>query len=239
MVLKSKEKNIHKFKPTLLALLFNPLYIERRGLYFCIKKNAHYLNGRMLDLGCGSKPYSQLFLVEEYVGVDIKNPVHPEDDMNVDIFYDGKRLPFKDNFFDSVLSTQVFEHVEDIGLTLNEIRRVTKKGGRCLFTVPFAWPEHGMPYDFRRYSVEGLKILLKNKGFEVIKIQKTTNFAESLFQLMCIFFSELLDTKIMSINLLLRIIFVFPLTCLGLLLGKLTNFKNNLYLGTVVVLEKS
>ena len=45
------------------------------------------LNGVLLDFGCGSKPYSSLFKVDEYNGVDFENEGHPHDNEQIDIFF--------------------------------------------------------------------------------------------------------------------------------------------------------
>ena len=98
-----------------------------------------------MDFGCGTKPYRTFFQVEEYVGVDFENPGHPHDNEQIDIFYDGKNIPLPDGYFDSVLSSEVFEHVFNIDEVLAEINRVMKSDGKLLITCPFAWNEHEVP----------------------------------------------------------------------------------------------
>jgi SAM-dependent methyltransferase len=67
-----------------------------------------------------------------------------------------------DASFDAVMCNQVLEHVVDPALTLSEIRRVLKPGGILLLSVPFIYCEHGMPYDFRRFTAGGLEALLRD-----------------------------------------------------------------------------
>ena len=76
--------------------------------------------------------------MEEYIGIDVDQSGHPHDNEDIDIFYDGKRIPFSDNYFDSVLSSEVFEHVFNLNELMMEISRVTKKGGKLLITVKYA-----------------------------------------------------------------------------------------------------
>ena len=64
-----------------------------------------------MDFGCGSKPYHSILQVEEYIGVDFHNEGHPHDNEQIDVFYDGEKLPFENSYFDSVLCSEVFEHV--------------------------------------------------------------------------------------------------------------------------------
>jgi SAM-dependent methyltransferase len=230
--------SLHKFRPTFLSLLFNPYFIERSRLFYFIKKNSHYMCGRMLDFGCGAKPYKSLFQVREYIGLDVENSGHSHVLESIDVFYDGVRIPFKNNYFDSVLSSQVFEHVQDVDSSLREISRVVKKGGRCLFTVPFLGPEHEMPNDYRRYTCGGVEKLLLAHGFKIITLQRTTNFIESWFQLICIFISKIFYSKCLILNLILKLVFVFPFTLLGLVVGYLIRFDTSLYLDSVILAEK-
>ena len=106
---------------------------------------------RVLDFGCGSKPYENLFInIDEYVGCDIEVSGHDHLDSKIDYFFDGKNLPFIDDRFDSVVSFEVFEHIFNLPEILKEINRVTKTSGNILISVPFAWGEHEVPYDFAR-----------------------------------------------------------------------------------------
>ena len=149
------------FRPTILGLFINPFYFVRSSIYRSIKKNAHELSGKILDFGCGNKPYQHLFKYEKYIGIDIKQDGHNHKEEPIDIYYDGKNIPFKNEHFNSCFSSQVFEHVFDLEYSLREIHRVLKPNGKCLFIVPFVWDEHEAPYDFARYSSFGLIHLLK------------------------------------------------------------------------------
>jgi len=131
---------------------FHPYYFIRKGLADHIQLHASQIKGKLLDFGCGSKPYQSLFSVDEYIGIDFKNEGHPHDGDQIDFYYDGKTIPFEDNHFDSVLSTEVFEHIFNLGDVLNELNRVLKHGGKMLITCPFVWIEHEMPHDFARYT---------------------------------------------------------------------------------------
>ncbi len=162
------------FNPGFIGIFINPFFFIRRGLVNGIRKYSKQLDGNLLDFGCGSKPYKKFFNVEKYYGVDIIDRGHPHEQEleEIDVYYDGKRLPFKDEAFDSLFSSEVFEHIFNLEDILNELRRVLKKEGRALFTVPFVWDEHEIPYDFGRYSSYGIKHLLEKNGFKVIRFGK-------------------------------------------------------------------
>jgi SAM-dependent methyltransferase len=170
------------FFPTWIGIFLNPFYFARAGLAEAMVRYAVLLEGRLLDVGCGTKPYEGLFGVSEYVGLDIDNEGSRERAI-ADEFYDGKTFPFGDQEFDAVLCNQVLEHVFNPDEFLREIHRVLKPGGKLLLTVPFVWDEHEQPVDYARYSSYGLKALLVRNGFEIIRHEKLGADVSILFQL--------------------------------------------------------
>ena len=140
------------FYPDAFGMFINPFFFARRGLMKAMKAAAPKVAGRILDVGCGTKPYKSLFTFTEYIGVDIENPGHDHSLEDIDIYYDGKTLPFDKESFDSVISNQVFEHVFNPPEFLTEIHRVLKPDGKLLLTVPFVWDKHEQPYDFFRFT---------------------------------------------------------------------------------------
>src|SRR5262249_21926719 len=61
-------------------------------------------------------------------------------------------LPFADDSFDAVICSEVLEHTRHAETVVAELRRVCKPGGLLYVTSPFAFPEHGVPYDFQRLT---------------------------------------------------------------------------------------
>src|SRR5690349_19920443 len=114
------------FNPGLLGVFTNPYYFARRGLFLGVKKYASQINGEVLDVGCGKKPYRKLFSTDTYIGIDIENPGHDHADENIDVYYDGKTFPFPESRFDAVISSEVFEHVFNPEDFLLEVNRVLK-----------------------------------------------------------------------------------------------------------------
>lgn len=172
-----------RFNPGFIGFFINPFFIIRLGLYRGINSSAKLLRGRLLDFGCGSKPYRKLFEVEEYVGLDIEESGNHKQHKSVDVFYDGTVIPFENETFDSVFTSEVFEHVFNLDEVIQELNRVLKINGKILVTVPFVWDEHEIPYDFGRYSSYGIKYTMEKHGFEIISLHKTSNFVLSIFQL--------------------------------------------------------
>ena len=171
-----------------LPRINHPLYFIRIALYRGIKEQANQLKGILLDFGCGQKPYKSLFNVDKYIGIDYDNPGHDHKNEEIDVIYDGKNIPFDNEYFDSVLCSEVFEHLFDIEHTLQEIHRVLKKGGKLLITCPFVWNEHEIPHDYARYTVFALEHLFAKYKFNVISIKKGGNFIKTITQLRVLYF---------------------------------------------------
>ena len=149
------------FQPGFFSIFFNPFFFIRRSLFRNIRRSAPLLKGKLLDFGCGRKPYENLFSVEEYIGVDIEESGHNHSLSRVDVYYDGEHIPFPDETFDSLFCSEVFEHVFEPEPLLREVNRVLKNGAVGLITVPFCWNEHELPFDYARYTSAGLQALLE------------------------------------------------------------------------------
>lgn len=134
-----------------------------------IKAIKEYATGKVLDIGCGNKPYETLFKenITEYVGCDVI-----QSDLNkVDVLCPANNIPLVDSIFDTIFSTQVIEHVEDHQGLIDEAFRLLKPSGCFILSGPFCWPLHEEPYDFFRFSKHGFKYILEKSGFEVIEIK--------------------------------------------------------------------
>ncbi len=226
------------FNPKWFGLFFNPFYTIRKGLYNGIKENAPFLTGQLLDFGCGNKPYKHLFNVQNYTGLDIEISGHDHKNELIDVFYDGNKIPFDDNNFDSIFSSEVFEHVPNIDTILRELNRVCKTNGHLLVTIPFIWEEHEIPFDFVRYTSYGIENKLKENGFEILRLQKTTNYINTVFQLWNAFVHQnILKHKISRI--FLNPILITPTLIIGILLSKILPKSDTFFHNTVVLAKKT
>jgi len=162
-----------QFNPGFLGIFVNPFYFVRRELYKSVSSLGRGINGKILDVGCGSKPYQNLLInTDGYVGMEFDSPENRAKSL-ADIFYDGNTFPSDDSTFDGVIFTQVLEHIFNPEQFLSEVNRVLKKDGLILLTVPFVWDEHSQPYDYARYSSFGLKHLLEKHGFKIVEATVT------------------------------------------------------------------
>lgn len=127
---------------------------------------ARFPGGRLLDVGCGARPFECRPNDIEWVGFDIEGNEHAD--------YHGvaTALPFPDQSFGCVLATQVLEHVEDPLLAMREFARVLQPGGLLILAVPQYWELHEIPYDFFRFTEYGLKKLCDLTGFDVVELRR-------------------------------------------------------------------
>ncbi len=225
---------------------FNPtishrFYFMRKGLLSSIKKNAFSLNGKLLDFGCGSKPYQSLFTVEEYIGLDYEKTGHDHRNEQIDVFYDGKTIPFPDQYFDSILCSEVLEHLFDLNAVLSEMNRVLKDKGKLLVTCPFVWTEHEVPYDFARYTQFALKDIFEKAGFRILEYSKQGNFVEAITQLRVLYFLEWAEPILSKLSFpgrWLQQTIIFLMNGWGVLKSKILPVKYDLYLSNVLLVEK-
>jgi len=144
----------------------------------------------VLDYGCGGSPYRSLFQADRYHRADI--PGLPDLDF---VFGEDSRLTATDADYDWVLSTQVLEHVKHVGAYLRECRRVLRPGGRLLLTTHGVFPDHGCPYDFWRWTADGLHVELTAAGFAVERMEKLTTGPRALLFLNQCFHDRLVVTQ--------------------------------------------
>lgn len=113
---------------------------------------------RLLDVGCGDRPYRNLIAADQYVGLDVS--------ADGDLIGFADALPFADQSFDVVLATEVIEHLPDAYKGVHEMARVLRRAGVLILSVPFVHELHEQPYDFFRPTIYGVRALLE--PFEII-----------------------------------------------------------------------
>jgi SAM-dependent methyltransferase len=122
---------------------------------------------RVLDVGCGTKPYEPLFspFAASYIGVDpVENP-HAELRGSVEA------LPVEDGSFDVVLCNQVLEHCDDPARAVRELRRATAARGRVLASTHGVMPYHPSPKDYWRWTHAGLeKLFLQSADWASVRV---------------------------------------------------------------------
>ncbi|MDR0746975.1 MAG: class I SAM-dependent methyltransferase [Helicobacteraceae bacterium] len=209
--------------------LLHRQYLAIYQLRSQLKEILRDFSGVCLDFGCGAQPYrAYMPNVSRYIGADIV----PVDGVEL-VIKDGV-LPPTGNL-DCVLSTQVLEHVKDSAIFAQVFERVNAGGGgKIVISVPFLYHVHG-PFDFRRFTKEGLRLWIESFGLTVERVQTQGGIgsAMTILFLSWLEFNTTMGAIGKTIKLLGTPLFIpFTLCCnlLGVLFDKLDRtgaFYNN------------
>jgi len=176
-VIRSWEKTFRRIEgPELEPYPWHSHYLSVRCTKNGLTLLGSRLSGRILDIGAGTGHGSRYLRGEntEYYPTDLPTG-RSRLDGNISkkteklkIYCSCYELPFIDECMGGTMLISVLEHLEDPQFALSEAYRVTKMGGYLLITTPFSFPVHGFPSDYRRWTLEGLKIEVNNAGFDVM-----------------------------------------------------------------------
>lgn len=127
-----------------------------------------HTSGHLVDLGCGKVPLYHVYknYCTEITCIDWANTLHPNP--HLDISQD-LNLPIQLNneIADTVILSDVLEHIEQPQLLLNEISRILKPNGKLLMNVPFLYWLHETPHDYHRYTNFALEKMLQKAGLKI------------------------------------------------------------------------
>ena len=143
---------------------------------------------RVLDVGCGEKPYYPLFAsrAAEYRGIDAA-PGPQVDDVGA-----VEALPYPDGSFDVVLCTQVLEHVADPRRAVAEIARVLAPGGAAFVSTHGVFLYHPDPVDLWRWTHAGLeRLFASSAAWDEIRVTSNGEAVACLAYLACQYLDEL------------------------------------------------
>jgi SAM-dependent methyltransferase len=131
-----------------------------------------YAKGSLLDLGCGKVPLYIAYkdLVSDTTCVDWVNTQH--DNKHLDLECDlTNKLPFLSGEFDTVILSDVLEHILTPAKLLKEICRVLSKDGKLIMNVPFYYWLHEQPFDYYRFTEFALRSFVEDAGLKTVKLE--------------------------------------------------------------------
>jgi SAM-dependent methyltransferase len=130
-----------------------------------------YVKGRVLEIGAGLSPYEDLLsaAADEVTRADIEDR-SGEVDVVADV-QDMRSIPSES--FETVVCTQVLEHVPSPGQAMSEIARVLVTGGHAVITVPHLSAIHEAPNDFYRYTRYSLETMAREAGLTVSVLEES------------------------------------------------------------------
>jgi len=180
-----RSESARTWKRRLKATWLHPRYLSNHAIRGALRELAPQAHGALLDIGCGYKPYRKLFepYTSTHIGIDVPSTMHGTE--SIDIAGTALQIPVNDGSFDTVLATEVMEHVPEPVRMLSEIYRVLRPGGSLILSVPFHEPLHELPYDFYRYTNISLRYLMEQQGFRVECILRRGGIALILCHLLC------------------------------------------------------
>jgi SAM-dependent methyltransferase len=131
-----------------------------------------YARGKLLDLGCGKVP---LFLaykdyVKEITCVDWEKTLHKNEYVDFDCDL-TKGLPFSDGSFDTILLSDVLEHIPQPEHLWREMSRILSVNGKIIMNVPFFYWLHEQPYDYYRYTEFALRQFVEKSGLKLVLLE--------------------------------------------------------------------
>jgi len=142
--------------------------IQARNYHKLIVEHAR---GLLLDLGCGYVPLYQMYRskIIDNICADWPNTYHKNAflDFQIDL---NKSLPIKNDIFDTILLTDVLEHIAHPQILWKEMTRILKPDGKIIIGVPFFHLLHEEPYDYFRYTEFRLKLFCEENNLKVVTL---------------------------------------------------------------------
>jgi SAM-dependent methyltransferase len=130
----------------------------------------NHVSGKLLDLGCGKVPLYQAYKdhIKENICVDWENTRHKNEylDFNCDL---TKQLPFKNDEFDTIILSDVLEHIPQPEKLWKELFRILSNKGKLIMNVPFFYCLHELPHDYYRYTEYALKKFVRDSGLNLVQ----------------------------------------------------------------------
>jgi SAM-dependent methyltransferase len=154
-----------------LVAVGSRLYVD---LLACALSDAvsTHAHGRLADLGCGDVPLYGMYKdrTSDVVCVDWSQSRHriSHIDFECDL---NQPLPFDDGSFDTLILSDVLEHLCEPDMLWRQMSRVLRNNGRIICSVPFFYWLHESPHDYYRYTEFALRRFAKNNGLEVIELK--------------------------------------------------------------------
>jgi len=115
---------------------------------------------------------------DRFINLDVQNVG------SVDIVSDGTRIPLKDASVDLLITQEVLEHIKDYRFAVSEIDRVVKPGGKLYCQLPFQIGFHPGPYDFRRFSRQGIVELFDTPRWNIEKVGLSVGHGTAVYRIL-------------------------------------------------------
>ncbi|WP_306150739.1 class I SAM-dependent methyltransferase [Roseovarius sp. MMSF_3281] len=150
-----------------------PIGTVRGNVRAWIERHADKLGDDVLEVGSRSHGPGKWWIINRDLAQGKWTGMDFQDGENVDVVADLHAMPQDwTGRYSGVLCSEVMEHVKYPDIALAEIKRVLRPGGVAVFTTLTAFPLHGYPEDYRRWTESGLRVDLERAGFKNVKTGK-------------------------------------------------------------------
>ena len=141
-----------------------------------------FFNNRLLDIGCGEKPYALLInsLVRKYIGLDLPSS---SSESYSDIHANGLSLPVRTESFHTVLSIDMLDEVSSPLQLLHEANQALKQDGYLILMVSNQYNVFRKETTYAQYTADGLRYLAEKSGFNVVLMRTKGKLIPFFFNL--------------------------------------------------------
>jgi len=148
-----------------------------------IRQHSH---GVLADLGCGDAPYYGMYRDRVTRVICVDWPASRHVGSHVDVFCDlNDRIELPAESVDTILCTDVLEHIYEPRRLWGEIVRVLRSGGVALVGVPFLYWIHEAPHDYHRYTRFALQRYAEDAGLVVVSVDPIGGLPHVMTDLLC------------------------------------------------------
>ena len=195
--------NKGEFKINKSYVGYGSLFIYKIQFEKYIPLFQKYLKGKLLDCGCGNIPYYEVYKnqTSDVTCIDWQNSYNYNSFIDYDVDL-NKTFPIEDSIYDSVLLSDVLNHIRNPKKLFSEINRVLKDDGHLVLTTPFLYWLNEEPYDFHRYTKYELEKLCSENNFVIVELEEYGGTLDVIFDLV----NKILPNKKFIISLYLGIV---------------------------------
>lgn len=128
--------------------------------------------GRLVELGCGKLPMYGMYRphVDDVVCTDWPNTLHGRSFMDFAADLNAP-LPLAAGMCDTVVASDVLEHLYRPRQLLCEVARILRPGGKAIINMPFMYRVHEAPHDYFRYTAHAIRRMAEDAGLEVVELK--------------------------------------------------------------------
>lgn len=158
-----------------------PFYAVNEGIRRGVARAAAGCSGgTLLDIGCGTRPYDDLFAVDRRFGFDLLGSPRPIDKKRPDVWFDGATIPIRDNSAQHLLCAAVLQYCRNPDRYMGEFARILQSGGNLILVAPQSEALTEEPFDRFRYTLAGIRDLCATHSLQVVEAWPAVGFWQTM-----------------------------------------------------------